>query len=249
MKQKIKILHLYSKALDLYGDHANIKELALQIEKMDAECEIITLEHYENTPLPEDFDMVYIGHGKARNLEAVAPHFLQHSAAISAAVEKGKVFLVTGNARLLFGHNFESVGGHIVEGIGFFPCTAEETGEVFVCDVLGMPQFNSNTTCYGFINRTCHLKGVGEQPYKNEHPLFALKKGFGDTKTATDYEGTLYKNFFGTFCMGPILLRNPQMLKEILKRLMGELYVEPNTEISDKALGYTLAEFEAKSTN
>lgn len=244
MEQTIKILNLYSKALDLYGDHANIKELSMQIENMGAKCEIIKIEHYETTPLPEDFDMVYIGHGKAANLVAVAPHFLQHGAAISAAIEKGKVFLVTGNARLLFGKSFESPAKGIVEGIGFFNYSAEETGEVFVCDLLGSPQFAPSDVCYGFINRTCHLKGPGEQPYKNEHPLFTLKKGFGDTATATDFEGTLYKNFFGTFCMGPLLLRNPVILKELLKRIMGELYVKPEINVADKALSYTLAEFE-----
>lgn len=47
---------------------------------------------------PTGYDFIYIGHGKARNLAAAAPHFRQYADAITAAVENGTVFLVTGNA-------------------------------------------------------------------------------------------------------------------------------------------------------
>ena len=103
-------------------------------------------------------------------------------------------------------------------------------------DVVSHPIYDPSKTVYGFINRTEYL--VGE----NRHPLFSVEKGMTDSKEGTKEEGTLYKNFFGTWQLGPILLRNPALLREFLHRLLGNDYVEIDTTYADKALELTLAD-------
>ncbi|MEG1994043.1 MAG: hypothetical protein RR048_03970, partial [Oscillospiraceae bacterium] len=144
---------------------------------------------------------------------------------------------VTGNARELFGKAFETVSGGEKQGIGLFDYTATETNEVIVSDEVGILAFDENIKTYGFINRTAHL--VGE----NKFPLFKLEKGLSDTEEKGGFEGNHYKNYFGTWQMGPLLLRNPLVLKEILKLLLGEEYKDFDTTLEQKALDVTLAEF------
>lgn len=224
--KNIKILHLYSKALDLYGDYKNIDALVSRIYETGNTAEAETREHYEDIDF-DAYDMVYIGHGRAKNLEAVREHFCSYADKIKSSVQNGKVFFVTGNARTLFGK----------EGIGLFDYTFVETNKVFVSDMVGTPVFDETETVYGFTNRTAHIEG------ENKYPLFYVKTGYGDGEKCNGTEGTLYKNFFGTWSMGPALIRNPVLMREILKRLLGEDYRDCDFSLEQHALDLVLKEF------
>ncbi|MBQ9109052.1 MAG: hypothetical protein IJY02_03425, partial [Oscillospiraceae bacterium] len=105
----ITILHLYNDTLDLYGDYFNVTAIRNRILEMGGSCTVLTA-NLEDEDIPlEQADLVYMGHGKARNLAAVAPHFARFGQRVIQAIEGGKVFFVTGNSRLLFGKEFEGV--------------------------------------------------------------------------------------------------------------------------------------------
>ena len=73
----IRILHLYSNALDLYGDYKNLTVLQRRIAETGNTSDITEI-NLDEVIDPTGYDFVYIGHGKARNLAAVAPHFVQY---------------------------------------------------------------------------------------------------------------------------------------------------------------------------
>lgn len=231
-----RILHIYSDILDLYGDYANITMVAQCLHRLGHDCSIDTLQL--NDPIDTTgYDLVYMGHGKARNLAAVAPHFYQYGDHIRSQIEAGQVFFVTGNARLLFGETFELYNGEITDGIGLFHYHGRETGRVFTSDVVAHPSFDPGITTYGFINRTAHI--VGE----SEYPLFHLLRGHGDNDRNTAVEGNLYKNYLGTWQMGPLLVRNPALLRDLLHRIMGSEPAELDLSLQEEALARTLREF------
>ena len=95
--KELKILHLYSDLLDLYGDYTNVTAVRRAAAQLGYESAVTEVQLGEPID-PAGYDFIYIGHGKARNLAAAAPHFRQYVDAITAAVENGTVFLVTGNA-------------------------------------------------------------------------------------------------------------------------------------------------------
>lgn len=234
--KNVKILHIYSQSLDLYGDYKNIAVLCQRIEEMGNTVSVDTAELGEEIN-PIGYDLVYIGHGKARNLAAVAPHFVQYGDTIKEQIEAGQLWVVTGNARELFGKSFTTVEGNTLPGIGIFDYTGVETNKVFVSDMIGHTLYDESATLYGFANRTAYL--VGE----NQHPLLKVITGFGDGQEPDGREGTLYHNFFATWSMGPALVRNPSLMREILKRLLGEDYGECDDLLEQKALELVLAEF------
>ena len=231
-----KILHIYSDLLDLYGDYTNVTAVRRALEQMGHSCSVVTAQLGEEIA-PAGYDLVYIGHGKPKNLAAAAGHFRQYAAAVTAAVEGGGVFFITGNARLLFGKTFETPDGREEQGIGLFDYHGRETGKVFTGDVVSRPMFDEQIVCYGFINRTAHI--IGE----NRYPLFRVLKGPGDNEGTGETEGTLYKNLFATWQMGPLLPRNPELLRELLRRITGENYAEIDLSLQERALAITLAEF------
>ena len=143
----IRILHLYSNALDLYGDYKNLTVLQRRIAEIGNTSDITEI-NLDEVIDPTGYDFVYIGHGKARNLAAVAPHFVQYGDTIRTAIEGGQVWFVTGNARELFGQRFTTPTGETMPGIGLFDYTGVETNKVFVSDMLAQPVYDENVWLY-----------------------------------------------------------------------------------------------------
>ena len=237
--KKIKALRLYPDALDLYGDSKNLTVLGQRLHESGAELEIAYNNGDEDISL-DGVDMVYISHGKARNLAHVWEHFHKNGDKIVRAIENGTLFLVTGNAQELFGRTFSDTSGSFLEGLGLFRYDTIEDNSVQVSDMLLEPVFAPQEKCYGFMNRTAHMTG------EHKYPLFKVISGVSDDTTQNHAEGTLYKNYFGTWAMGPVLARNPVLMREILRRLLGEDYRELDFSLEEQALSMVLSEFKVK---
>ena len=235
--RELVLLHLYGDTLDLYGDFFNLTAITSRLGELGVPWRMTAANLGEDFD-PMDADLIYLGHGKARNLAAVAGHFLPFGGRMKEAVEADKLVLSTGSSRLLFGRSFATFDGREQPGIGLFDYTAAETGKVFTGDVVARAAFDPELVTYGFVNRTAHL--VGE----NTHPLFRVLRGPGDGAAPDGLEGTLYRNFFGTWQMGPLLARNPGFLREILRRLLGpDIPLDYDDAPEGKALALTLEEF------
>ena len=74
--RELKILHLYSDLLDLYGDYTNVTAVRRAAAQLGYESAVTEVQLGEPID-PAGYDLIYIGHGKARNLAAAAPHFRQ----------------------------------------------------------------------------------------------------------------------------------------------------------------------------
>ncbi len=238
-----KILHIYSDAMDLYGDYFNLRCICQVLEeRFKVMCRVDDVD-ISGEIHPNGYDMVYIGHGKARNLEAVSGHFIRYGDVIRAMVEQGTLFFVTGSAQLLFGERIYRMDGTELPGIGMFPYEGYDKGQVFTSDVIGRimtEQGESDFFTYGFINRTHEMRHTGDR-----HPFFRVLQGDGDAP-GDRYEGTHYRNYFGTWQMGPLLARNPQLLELLVSTLLGEVYTPPlaGENIAQTALELTLKEFQ-----
>lgn len=231
----IKILWLYDDLLDLYGDSGNITIIEYYLRKNDLPYQI---EHRSiNDQLSfTDYQFVYIGPGKFKNLIVVSQHFNQYETLIKKAIANQTIFLVIGNARLLFGQSF-SDEHNTYAGIGLFDYQAIDTQQVYISDVIVQPLIDLDHTYYGFINRTCYLK-----PYDNKYPLFKVKSGLGDGLGSTGLEGNHYQNYFGTWLLGPLLVKNPDLLAKILT-LMTDQQLSFDNTLEEKAHELTMHEF------
>ncbi len=231
--KEIRILWLYSDMMDLYGDRGNIMALEYQLELLKVPYTVTEKSLTDELSFSE-YDLIYIGPGKDKNAVMAATHLRGYGEEIRKAVEEGKVFLITGNAQILFGSEIEDADGTVTPAVGLFDYKAKLTGEVFLDDFTAKPVFNKQTEIYGLINRTSYLID------NIENPLFEVsysQKDIGKT------EGILYKNFFGTWALGPLLAKNPQILLEILQRLLDVKIIGIDDGLQNIALQKTLGEF------
>lgn len=233
-KENIKILWLYEDLLDLYGDRGNIFALTFQLKHLEVDFEIEKKSIFDELDF-DKYDFIYLGPGKDKNILRVSEHLVKYKEAVIKAVNDKKVFLVTGNAQLLFGREIEDENGVVYPCVGLFDYVGKITGDVFINDMVSYPTFNKSSFCYGFINRTSYI--VGEV----ESPLFEVKYS---EKNIGAVEGFLKENYFSTWALGPVLAKNPPLLKEVLCRVLGAVSVEIDDSLQNIALQKTLGEFE-----
>ncbi len=228
----VKILWLYRDIMDLYGDRGNILALKYQLDTLKVPYTIVDKNLGDDIDFNE-YNLVYIGPGKDKNAVKAAEHLSKFKDNLRDAIENGVTFLVTGNAQILFGTRIEDVDSTVYPAAEIFGYSAKLTGEVFLNDYIARSIFNDTAETYGLINRTSYLVNV------TEPPLFSVdfsQKDIGST------EGVLYKNFFGTWALGPLLAKNPHILLEILNRILDVKIIGIDDGLQNIALQRTLGE-------
>ncbi len=91
----------------------------------------------------------------------------------------------------------------------------------------------------GFINKSTLIHG-GE-----EYRLFDYE--FKETSLADNsYEGYHYKNLYGTHIIGPVLVKNPEFMKEIVRMFCTEVYKDISYPYEEEAYRTTLRELKKR---
>lgn len=235
--RKIRILNLYGEALDLNGDGKNVTAFEKRIAEMGYEYETVSLGVDEEIDF-SGYDVVFMTHGKPHNVSALSEHFAKYKENIMENIENGKVFIVTGSSNMLLGKSFSMLDGKTYEGIGLFDCTAEEFDSLYVSDAVLVPEFAPEEKMFGTYYRCESVKY--DTPNKN--PLFTVVKADAGKGSVGEKEGVRYKNVFATWCLGPVLVRNPLMMKEVLHCVLGEDYRETDFSLEEKAVKMIIEE-------
>lgn len=211
---EIKILHLYSDFMNLYGEYGNVKLLTKSLE--DKGCTVLT-EHKTITDSEIDFknyDFIYCGAGTESKRTFALSHLKRFKDSLKSAFEKNKVMLFTGNSWEMLGKSIETAEGKTIDGLNLFGFTVkEQNSRRLTGDIKAKAEFLDNELI-GFINKCSEVSGV-------DSPLFTL--AMKPESFAFETEGIHCKNFFGTQIVGPVLVKNPAFCNYI-----AELIIENN---------------------
>ena len=190
---KIHIAHLYYDLLNLYGENGNIKALKNALEKNnDVYIHFLTLGEEINI---NDYEFIYIGMGTEENMHIALKDFIKYKDDLKKYIEDDKIILATGNSFEMFGKFINYKDKHI-KALSIFNYYTEDTNK----RVVGEKKLNCPFTSkpiIGFENRGSTTKGN----------LNFLENGY------------TYKNFYGTYIIGPILVRNPELLRYFVYKL------------------------------
>ncbi len=208
----IKLLRLYDDLLDLYGDSGNFTVIKNRLEtagyELTTECRTVG-ESFDLTR----WDFVYISPGLPKNLAVAAADLVPRGENLFEAIEKGVVFLLTGNAPALFGEEFMLDDSEKVKGCGLFPVKHNFGKKITIRDLVGVTESGLQIT--GFLNSTDTREGEYETP-------FLRITGSGKQTYDKTTDGARKMNFFATELLGPVLVRNPELLRELLILIAGE---------------------------
>lgn len=204
----MKIEVLYPEVCCLFGDKANMRYFKLCLPQAEF---IETPIKEQPRFLTEDVDMVYIGSCSESNQEKILSRLKGYESRINELIEKGVVFLTTGNAFEIFGKYIENTGGSKIDALNVFSFNSVRT----------IPKRNNSLfvgkygeiDIVGYTSRFSHTYNVDEKDY-----FIDVKKGFGASPESKN-EGVKRNNFFGTYLLGPFLIQNPRFTKELMKIL------------------------------
>jgi len=213
----IKILHIYHDLMSLYGDWANAEVLALEFKARGADVSTDKKTIGDEMNLDE-YDFLYIGSGTERSLIACLSDVMKYKSALIKRIEDGMYILATGNSHEIFGMTVEDNKGikHDALGILNFE-TVQGPGRVTgdcICEASFLEE-----KLVGFINRA----SIGQTADFKRPFDVKLGPGASDASGANGKtEAIKYKNLLGTYLTGPLLVRNPPLLRYLANEIMGK---------------------------
>ena len=199
----IKVLHLYYDLLNLYGEQGNILALKRAFKNQNVDIEVDYLSVQDKIDFKK-YDLVYLGSGSTENLLIALEDIKRHKKELKKYIESKKVLLATGNSYLLFGQKINNM-----DALGIFDYYAASSEKMAKESLMELYQ---EKDVIGFQNREFIVNN------KRNH-LFKVKEGLCDN-LKSEYEGYHEYNFYGTFVIGPLLIRNPHFTNKLVKEIM-----------------------------
>ncbi len=197
---KMTIAYLYHDLLNLYGDVGNIMALKYHLEEQKIDVTIKYLSVNDKKYFNK-YDLVYIGSGTDKNLLIALEDLKNYKNDIKKYIDNNKFILATGNSFELFG-KYIRIKSNVIKTLNIFNYFVEYDYDLkdrivkdvnYKCNLI-------NKNIIGFENHPGYLNS------KEEH-LF-------------EDEGVKKKNFYGSYVIGPLLVRNPEFCKYFIKELI-----------------------------
>ncbi|MBR2700771.1 MAG: hypothetical protein IKE77_01645 [Erysipelotrichaceae bacterium] len=199
---------LFPEFSGIYGDCGNMM-LLKQCCKNIAFKETSLME--EPLFVKEEVDFIYMGSMSEVKQELAVKKLIPYKDRLAELIDKGTVFLITGNALELFGQYILD-NDHKIPMLGIFDFHSERDFDNRINYIV--------VAKYGDMD-IIGVKSQFSQIYGLDQDHFlTMVKGLGDN-LRSKYEGIHRNNFYGTFSLGPFLVNNPDFTKHLLK-LLGE---------------------------
>ena len=210
---ELKILHLYPDCMSLYGEYANVAVLRRHLEAMGVSVTVDTA-LFEDEPDFEHADFIYMGAGTAPTQTAALAALRPHTAGRRAPLDRGAAVLFTGNAMELLGGSIPGEDGRL-PALGFAGFLTEgedrrDPGDAIAHTALW------DSPVVGFMNK-CSRTFMADDG--DDTPLFdRLSLGMGNQREKGP-EGYVSGNVFATHLTGPVLVKNPDFVDFLIRRL------------------------------
>ena len=220
---EVKILHLYYDIMNLYGEYGNIKILEKHLQDQGFEV-IVDKKTIGEDKNFEMYDFIYMGCGTEKNQKVVLEDLLKEKQAFINAIENNKLILLTGNSFELLGQIIDQE-----KALGVLKFKTEHLSKRITTDAIcESKKFKEKVV--GFINTSSVVQD-------NYNSLFKYEYNTENLET----DGISYKNVLGTHLIGPLLIRNPEILESIIKKICINKNVEfKEIEYQEEKEGYEL---------
>ena len=112
----MKLVHLYPREMNIYGDTGNVLVLRRRLQWRGIPVEVVPVS--VGDPLPNDADIVLGGGGQDAAQGEIGADFASRGAQLRAMADDGVVMLAICGTYQMLGHEFVTVEGRRIEGVG-----------------------------------------------------------------------------------------------------------------------------------
>lgn len=215
MKNKIiKIMHLYSDDMNIYGDYGNILCIKKRLEWYGYTPQVI--EYNQGDNFPDDIDIVVGGGGQDSGQNKIQDDLVKIGPKLIKLADDGTPMLVVCGLYQLFGKFFKTKSGELIEGIGLFDIETYGKSERLIGNI------RTFSTEFGDIIGYENHSG---QTFLGSNILTLGRVRIGAGNNTTDVgEGARYKNVIGTYLHGSILPKNPAVADFLIEQAVVKRY-------------------------
>ena len=221
MEIPVRICSLFPRHMNLYGERGNLLVLERRLSEMGCTPYI---DIYEGGPAPDwsDYDLLYLGSGTERAQKEVLRLLSGQEKKLADYVGSGRIFLATGTGAEILGTELITRDGEKLSGLGLGGFRVKQTDRRILGDVTVNFLGESMAPLIGFIN-CCGVIEQADTPFGEV--LFGRQRS-NDGRTPG--EGYMRNRLFATRMIGPLLVRNPQFLEQLVFWLGEDKGVTPN---------------------
>lgn len=221
----MNVLYLYPDLLNLHGDKGNILALEKIASLMGVEINIERINTYEEEINFEKYDLILISPGELVVIKKIIERLREEKTSIINYIEQNKYIICIGTSAAIFANKTTRSDKTTFDGLGI--------GN-FVCIERKKPLGDDLIFNYG------KNKVVGSQiqmlDIYPKHDNYLGKTIYGYGNNGGCYEGIQYKNLIITNTLGPIFIKNPWLIENIIK----DIYKNKNIKLSYKKIDYKL---------
>lgn len=196
----IKVLHLYPREMNIYGDWGNVLAIVRRLEWHGYQADIV--EHHPGKPFPNDVDIIIGGGGQDSGQSIVQDDLLAIGDTLHELADNDVPMLVICGLYQLFGRFFKTADGELIKGIELFKAETHAGPQRLIGNVVVESRYGE---LVGYENHS------GLTLLDNDQPaLGRVIKGKGNNGEDTT-EGARYRNVFGSYLHGSLLPKNPAL--------------------------------------
>lgn len=218
-KQPIRVLHLYPREMNIYGDWGNVLTLLRRLEWHGYATELVT--HHPGKAFPRDIDIVIGGGGQDSGQLVVQEDLVKISDDLHKLADSGVPMLVICGLYQLFGRFFKTSDGKLIKGIGIFHAETHGGPERLIGNTIVESRWGD---LIGYENHSGLTLLDNDQ-----QALGRVVKGKGNNGEDTT-EGAVYNNVFGSYLHGSLLPKNPGLADVLVEAAVLNRFAtfEPN---------------------
>ncbi|HEY0965685.1 MAG TPA: glutamine amidotransferase [Candidatus Saccharimonadales bacterium] len=223
MSNTLRILQLYPKDMNIYGDWGNVLTLKRRAEWHGYGVEL--LEYNPGDTLPEDIDLIVGGGGQDSGQSIIQDDLQKISPHLKELTESGTPMLVICGLYQLFGKFFKTKDGVIIPGIGIFDIETHGGPERLIGNII--TESSDFGQIVGYENHS-GLTYLG----KDVLPLGKVIRGAGNNGQ-DEFEGARYKNVIGSYLHGSLLPKNPLIADWLIEQAATRKYGDFTPSVID----------------
>lgn len=223
MSKILRILQLYPRDMNIYGDWGNTLTLQRRAEWHGYEVELLS--YNPGDVFPNNIDLVVGGGGQDSGQSVIQDDLQKIGAKLKDLAATGTPMLVICGLYQLFGTFFKTKDGITIPGIGIFDIETHGGSERLIGNIITeSPEFGQ---IIGYENHSglTYLSG-------NVQPLGKVIRGAGNNGQ-DDFEGARYKNVIGSYLHGSLLPKNPALADWLIEQAATRKYGEFTPTVID----------------
>lgn len=205
-KKTLRILHLYPREMNIYGDWGNVLTVTRRAQWHGYKVEI--LQHHPGKPFPKDIDLIIGGGGQDSGQSVVKEDLLRISDRLHNLADDNVPMLMICGLYQLFGRHFLTHDGEKIPGIGIFKMETKAGPTRLIGNIVTKTPFGE---LVGYENHSGLTTLDDDQP-----ALGVVQKGAGNNG-ADKTEGAIYKCVFGSYLHGSLLPKNPLLADSLIE--------------------------------